>query len=54
MDIIRKIIELLDNPGGKRYDFDFHVQNQGYKCKAYVVPTPGKKLIRIDIVKEKA
>ena len=58
MDLIGKIISRFENSEEKtvlvkRFDFSFHLEKQKYFCKSYVVPTPGKRIIRIDIEKEK-
>jgi len=58
MDLIGKIIARFEDSEGKavlvkRFDFSFCLGDQVYLCKSYVVPTPGKRIIRIDIEKEK-
>lgn len=62
MDLIGKIIARFDDSLDddkkalivKRFDFSFHLGSKKYYCKSYVVPTPGKTIIRIDIEKEKS
>lgn len=58
MDLIGKIISKFEDSEEKavlvkRFDFSFHLGDQKYYCKSYVVPTPGHRIIRIDIEKEK-
>ena len=58
MDLFGKIIARFEDSEEKvvlvkRFDFSFHLGKKKYYCKSYVVPTPGKRIIRIDIEKEK-
>jgi len=61
MDLIVRIVSRFDDSLDdderalivSRFDFSFHLGKKKYYCKSYVVPTPGKRIIRIDIEKEK-